>query len=375
MQKRKTKIHELTESGQSIWLDNINRNLIDTGRLGDMILKGLRGLTSNPTIFEKALLNSISYEQKIIDLFNLGKDIFEIYDDITVKDIQDAADVFMGVYEKTNGMDGFVSLEVNPRLSHDTQETIQEARRLFTKVARPNLLLKIPATQAGLKAAEVLLGEGINVNFTLIFSLSQYEDSAKAFLRGLKRCSKPDSISSVASVFVSRVDTVVDSMLDERTRQGESLDLKSRLESLKGKAAVSNSMLIYNKFIEIFSSNEFKELKNKGARIQRLLWGSTSTKNPKYSDIKYVTELIAKDTINTIPEVTFDAFLDHGEIRQILKEDLPRAKEVLDSLKNLGVDVNKICNKLLDEGLNSFERSFNQLLCSIEDKTKVVSYQ
>jgi transaldolase len=365
---------ELALFGQSIWLDNINRSLIESGKLKEMISIGLRGMTSNPTIFDKAISQSSNYDDKIRELCGQNKSTLQIYDDLTIREIQDAADIFKPVYESTRGLDGYVSLEINPQLALQTKETIEEGKRLYQKVNRPNVMFKVPSTDAGFEAIEELLASGININITLIFSLEQYKKTAQAFLRGLKRLSETTDdlsrIGSVASVFVSRIDTVVDKVLDERIAQESDESIKSALEDLKGKAAVANSKRIFQKYLEIFSGEEFQALKEKGAKLQRVLWGSTGTKNPAYSDIKYVSELIGKNTINTVPDNTFESFLDHGTIHEALTSDDQTAQAVIDNLKNFGIDIDEVCNKLLDNGVAAFEKSFLSLLDSIEQKAK-----
>lgn len=358
----KTAIQRLAEFGQSAWLDNINRSMIESGKLKDMIGLGLRGMTSNPSIFDKAIRTSSDYDEKIEALRKSGKSAFEIYDDLTVKDVQDAADIFKEVYEKTEGLDGYVSLEVSPKLAFDTGGTIEDARRLFKKVQRPNVMFKIPATTQGFTAIEELISEGININATLIFSRRQYEKTARAYINGMAKLSERGEglgkVRSVASVFVSRVDTTVDNMIGTN----------AALQSLKGKAAVANSELIFQKYLEIFSGGDFKKLEEKGANLQRVLWASTSTKNPDYSDIKYVTELLARDTVNTLPENTFQAFLDHGMIKEGIGTDFSIAAGIVDNLKDSGIDINNVCRDLLQDGITAFEKSFGLLLNSIETK-------
>ncbi len=370
----KTLIEELGEFGQSIWLDYISRSMIETGKLQNMIDMGLRGMTSNPTIFDKAVNSGADYDEKIKDLHKRGKSTFEIYDDLTIRDIQDAADLFRPVYEETDGKDGYVSLEINPQLAEKIQETIKEGKRLYKKVDRPNVMFKVPSTDEGFDAIEELLSEGINVNVTLIFSLQQYIETAQAFLRGMKRLlgkqGDLNRVCSVASVFVSRVDTAVDKTIDDRISKEKDVAIINKLKSLRGKAAVANSKMIFQKYLEIFSGKEFKSLKESGARVQRVLWGSTGTKDPNYSDIKYVTELIGSPTINTVPEKTLDAFLDHGVINETLTQDVKGAEDVIRTLKDFQIDINTICTKLLNEGVTAFEDSFNSLLNSIETKRK-----
>jgi len=362
----KTSIQELNTFGQSVWLDNINRSMIKTGKLKQMIELGLCGMTSNPTIFDKAISSGTDYDEKILELCEAGKSTFEIYDDLTVRDVQDAADIFLPVYKESSGLDGYVSLEINPRLAYKTEETIKEAKRLYQKVNRPNVMFKVPVTSQGFSAIEELVALGININSTLIFSLEQYINTANAYIRGIKRIlqNKGDvsRIRSVASVFVSRIDTSVDNLLEK----------KAQIMPLGGKAARSNSRLIYKKYLEIFSSAEFKQIREKGGHLQRVLWGSTSTKNPDYSDIKYVSELIAKNTVNTMPEQTFNAFLDHGKVKEALTSDASEAQKIIDTLKNLGIDINDVCARLLEEGVVAFEKSFDSLLNSIEKKKNII---
>ena len=313
-------MHELADLGQSIWLDYISRPLLETGALKQWIDDGLAGMTSNPSIFNQAISQSKDYDSEIIRLKSAGKSTFEIYDELTIRDIKEACDNFKGVYEKTNALDGYVSLEINPQLANDTAASIKEGKRLWAKVSRPNVMIKVPSTPAGFPVIEELLGIGINVNVTLIFSLKQYEDSAKAFLAGLERLSKTQSdmsrIASVASIFVSRIDNMADDLLDKKAATAAA---KEKIAFLKGKAAVANCQLVFEKSYEIFSSDRFKALAAKGARIQRVLWASTSTKNPSYSDVKYISELIAKDTVNTVPEKTLKAFMDHGVAKIALR--------------------------------------------------------
>ncbi|MBU2540869.1 MAG: transaldolase [Candidatus Omnitrophica bacterium] len=372
----KTNIEELNLFGQSVWLDNISRSLIESGKLKSLIAKGLRGMTSNPTIFDKAISNSDDYDQKIRQLSFEARSTFEIYDALTIADIQEAADIFRPVYDETDAQDGYVSLEINPELAARPKETIEEGKRLHGIVNRANVMLKVPATDAGFEAIEELLASGININATLIFSLGQYIKTAQAYLRGLRRlsadCGDLSRIVSVASVFVSRVDTKVDKMLDERIAEESDDSVKKRLQALKGKAAVANSAIIFGKYLEIFSDSEFKELEKKGAKVQRALWASTSTKNPAYNDIKYVSELIARDTVNTLPDNTFDAFLEHGVVKQALTADITLVQAVIDDLRCFDIDIDSVCTKLLQDGVVAFENSFRSLLGSLEDKTKRV---
>ena len=367
-----TKVKQLCEFGQSVWFDYISRSIIDNGELSRLIDLGVTGVTSNPTIFDKAISGSLDYDEKIREFKDKGLDTFEIYDELTVRDIQDAADLFRSIFKQTKGFDGYVSLEVNPLLAHKTEETVKEAKRLHKKVNRLNVMFKIPATENGFQAARVLLSEGININFTLIFSLEQYIRTADTFIKGAKEFLKSGgdlrNICSVASIFVSRIDTSVDKLIDENLTRLNNESKRITLQNLKGKAAALNSSLIFAKYLELFSKEDFLKLKEKGLRKQRVLWASTSTKNPSYSDIKYVTELIGKSTINTMPRATIDAFLDHGMIDSALSSDIRNAKEVINSLKNYDIDIEVVCAGLLRDGVVAFERSFNSLFNTIELK-------
>ncbi len=368
----KTKIEELAELGQSIWLDSISRNMIETGNLKEMLSSGLRGMTSNPTIFDNAISSGSDYNEKIKELKISGKSTFDIYDDLTIQDIQDAADIFKPLYEKTGGDDGYVSLEINPKLAFDTAETIKEGKRLHEKVNRPNVMFKVPSTDEGFSAVEELLSEGINVNITLIFSVEQYVKTADAYLKGMIRLfSKKGDLSrmaSVASVFVSRIDTAIDKILDYKISKEQNEKNINTLKSLRGKAAVANSRLIFQKYLDIFPGKEFQLLKDNGAKVQRVLWGSTGTKDPSYSDIKYVTELIGRPTVNTLPQKTLEAFIDHGVIKETLTHNINESEEVFKTLSNFEIDISKVCKELLDKGVTAFEKSFDSLLNTIENK-------
>lgn len=360
----KTTLEQLADYGQSIWLDYINRPLMRKGQLKELVDSGLRGMTSNPSIFNEVISNMPDYDEDIVHLSEKGKTTFEIYDELTTGDVREAADIFKGVYEKTNGLDGYVSLEINPQLAAKAKESIEEGVRLYQKVNRPNIMIKVPATQAGFPVIEELLSRGINVNVTLIFSVEQYRQTAKSFLRGMAKAlrNKKDleKIHSVASVFVSRIDTSVDKLLDEK-----------KLPQFKGKAAVANCEIIFGEFFEIFSSPEFKMLAQMACPPQRVLWASTGTKNPEYSDVKYVTELIAKPTVNTLPEKTLQAFLDHGIVREaITVQNKREAQKNIATLTASNIDVNETCEKLLTDGVAAFEKSFESLLNAIENKAR-----
>lgn len=367
-----TPINELNEAGQSVWLDNINRSMLKSGRLKERIGLGLRGMTSNPSIFDNAVSKSNDYDDEIVALSKAGKSLMEIYDELTIRDIQAAADMYKSVFEESNGLDGYVSLEVDPRLARKAQETIDEALRLYQKVDRPNVMFKVPATPEGFEAIEELIAAGVNINITLIFSLDQYIRATEAYCRGMKRwlaaAGDPGAIASVASVFVSRIDSAVDKMLAAKAAEAEDEAEKDRFLSLKGKAAVANSALIYRKYLDILSARGFAIDGTRGVRPQRVLWGSTSTKDPSYQDLKYVTELIGKGTINTMPDNTFEAFLDHGEAKVVLGPDVSAAEKVIHDLAGLGIDINEVTADLLEEGVVKFEQSFDSLLEAIKSK-------
>jgi len=371
-----TSIYELSKFGQSVWVDNISRSMIRSGKLEEMIRLGLRGMTSNPTIFDKAISRSADYDERIQELGSAGRSLFEIYDDLTIKDVQDTADIFLPVYNTTDKLDGYVSLEIDPRLAYKADETIKEGKRLFQKVNRPNVMFKVPATEEGLRAIEELTAFGLNINATLIFSLAQYFGTANAYLAGIRRLSKSAKrlgpIHSVASVFVSRIDTTIDKRLNQLAAEEKDQNKKAELLSLKGRAAVSNCSLIYKKYLEIFSSKDFRELEAGSANTQRVLWASTSAKDAEYSDIKYVTELIAANTVNTMPESTFNAFLDHGKVPRAFRLETCADMKTFYALKGLGIDINDICAQLIKDGVRQFEKSFESLLGSISNKHNVV---
>ncbi|MGH7864785.1 MAG: transaldolase, partial [Candidatus Binataceae bacterium] len=330
-------IRRLEHFGQSVWLDYIRRHLLSSAQYRRMLGEdGLKGMTSNPTIFEKAIGGSTDYDGQLKELAPSSKSIDDIYEALSFTDIRMACDALRPLYDKTGGRDGFVSYEVSPLLSNDTRGTLAAARRYWETIARPNLMIKVPATPAGLPAIEQLLADGLNINITLMFSLRHYEAVAEAYLRGLERRAKDgkplERIASVASVFVSRVETLVDKRLDEK--------LKSRpdeaIAALRGASAVANSKLIYERFKEIFSSARFKALERNGARVQRPLWASTGAKNPAYSDIKYVQELIGPNTVNTMPPATMDAYRDHGDPRATLEEGIDDARRTVEQLGRAG---------------------------------------
>lgn len=356
---------ELQKIGQSIWLDYLRRGLIESGELKRMVDEdGLSGVTTNPTIFEKALSESSDYNSAIHHITQQDPHIegAEVLEALIIEDIKNACDIFLPIYQKTGGRDGFVSMEVSPHLAYDTDGTIKEARRLWDKVDRPNLMIKVPATKEGIPAIEELIANGVNVNITLIFSLSHYEAVAQAYIRGLRRASRPEAVSSVASFFVSRVDRKVDHILD-------AIDSEEAM-ALRGKAAIANAKMAYKRFKEIFYGEAFQTLREKGWRIQRPLWASTSTKDPRYSDVLYVENLIGSDTVNTIPPSTYEAFKDHGKVRPTLEEGIKEAEDIIERIGALGIDLEAISDELQKEGVASFARSFDSLVESINKKVE-----
>jgi transaldolase len=368
---------ELQNCGQSVWHDNISRDLLDSGALKKLIDEdGLTGLTSNPTIFEKAINGSTHYDASLRSLVTQGKEVKDIYEALAIEDIQRAADLFRSIFDHSSGQDGFVSLEVSPKLAHETQATLHEARRLWKAVNRPNLMVKVPATPAGIPAIEQLISEGLNINITMMFSMDHYVQVAEAYVRGLtslEKQGKPLKVASVASFFVSRVDTLVDKRLEERISQSKSSQERNELESLLGQTAIANSKLVYQKFKEIFGRPAFQALKAKGAKVQRPLWASTSTKNPKYRDVLYAEELIGPDTVDTMPPATIVAFRDHGIVRPSLEENLEKSHQVLQHLPNAGINLGEVTQKLQDDGVKLFADSFDTLMESISRKRTALS--
>jgi len=368
----KNPIRALADYGQSVWLDYIKRDLIVSGGLQRLVEEdGVTGLTSNPAIFEKAIAGGSEYDDLLLPLARKGLSPEAIYERLAVRDIQEAADVLRPVYDRTQRRDGFVSLEVSPRLAQQTETTISEAIRLWEMVDRPNLMIKVPATPAGIPAIRVLIAEGVNVNVTLLFSRVYYEQAALAYMDGLEarvlRGQPLSSVSSVASMFVSRVDTAVDEALCEKAKFREKMFPAdaARLRQLKGKAAVANAKLAYRRYGELFSSERWRMLLAKGGWPQRLLWGSTGTKNPAYSDVLYVDELIGFETVNTLPPATLDAFRDHGRPRASLTENVGAAEEVVRTLIAEGISLHEITDQLLAQGVKLFADAYAKLLDAI----------
>lgn len=361
-----TRMNEAAAIGQAIWLDFIRRSFLDSGELGDLVDKGLRGVTSNPSIFQKAIAASTDYDAAVERLVGEGKSVNDIYEALAIQDIRRACDIMQPVYGRTDGLDGYVSLEVNPKLAYDTEGTVMEARRLSSLVDRPNVMIKVPATPEGIPAIETLTGEGININVTLIFSLEQYEDSAMAYIRGLEKLAAANvdfsRVASVASFFVSRVDGKIDPKLVEI---GNS--------ALQGKIAIANAKMAYHRFGELFSGPRWDKLASQGARVQRPLWGSTSTKNPDYPDTLYVDELIGPHTVNTLPPETLEAFVDHGNAARTVDAGVEQARQHLAQLADLGIDLGEVTTQLMGEGVDAFADSFDELMSGIAEKAAAIA--
>jgi transaldolase len=368
----KNPLLELESFQQSIWLDFLQRSALKNGELQGLIDQdGVSGLTSNPSIFEKAIAGSHDYDSAIHTQALKGKSIGEIYQLLTIADIQHAADLFRPIYDRLDGADGFVSLEVSPKLAQDTAGTLAEARQLWTAVNRPNLFIKVPATRAGLPAIQQLIGEGINVNITLLFGLPRYREVADAYLSGLEilaeRGKSLSRVASVASFFLSRIDVLVDPLLEKlRLQQGTSA---RTVAGLYGQVAIASAKVAYQLYQEIYSRERFRLLAEKGARTQRLLWASTGTKNPKESEVKYVEALIGRDTITTLPVETLNAYRAHGQPASLLEEGVYNAYHVLEGLRRAGIDLDVLTQQLEDEGVAKFNQAFDQLMAALSEKT------
>ncbi len=348
--------------GQSIWLDYIKRDLFASGELKKFITEdGLRGMTSNPSIFEKAITESHEYDEAIKRMAAQGKECQQIYEALTIKDVQDAADIFRDLYDKTNGQDGYVSLEVNPHLAHNTAGTLDEARRLWSTLNRPNVLIKVPGTKEGLPVIQQLISEGINVNVTLLFGLKRYHEVAEAYIAGIdariKKGQSVEKVASVASFFLSRIDVLLDPLFEKQS--GDKAELSKKLH---GEMAIASAKVAYQIYQDLFNSSSFKALASQGAHTQRLLWASTSTKNPKYKDVKYVEALIGPQTVNTVPPETMDAYRDHGDPKPRLTLDGDKASLCFKEIQTLNNDMEKITQQLEDEGVDKFIKSYDQLI-------------
>lgn len=367
----KNPAQRLVEFGQSVWYDNISREIINNGALKKYILEwGVRGLTSNPTIFDNAISKSNVYDGKIAEMKKANQSVDQIYEAIAIADIADAADLLLPIYKESNGDDGFVSIEVSPLLASDTAGTVEEAKRLYKTLNRPNIMVKVPGTKEGLPAVAALLEEGISVNITLLFSVENYVDVAKTYCQGLsKRAAKGlpiDKIRSVASFFVSRVDTIVDGALEEIIKSEPAKAEKAK--ALLGAFGIANSKLAYAEYLKIFEGPSFSDLKAKGGVSQRPLWASTGTKNPKYRDVLYVEELIGPNTVNTMPHQTLEAFVDHGVPKDSLTKGHEEAQRVRDDLLELGINLSKLMQHLQDDGVKKFSESFHSLNKAISSK-------
>ncbi|MDR1874548.1 MAG: transaldolase [Synergistaceae bacterium] len=367
----RTVLHETAQLGQSIWLDTISRDLLLTKGLDVWIEKGVLGVTTNPAIFEQAIAKTTDYDEEIRKLAKEGKSVAGIYETLTLQEVRAAADILRPVYDKT-GVDGYVSLEVNPLLASDVESTVSEAERLFKALERPNVMIKIPATSEGIEAVEDCIAKGINVNATLIFSTGQYSSVAEACLRGLERrarTNEPLDVASVASVFVSRIDSAVDALLEQKN--------DCEFAELKGRIGVDNARIAYQRYRKIFdpANARWKALADRGARTQRLLWASTGTKNPAYSDVLYIENLIGPNTVNTIPPRTLSAFLDHGKAALTLENDLAEAQARRDLLSAAGIDLDDVGLKLQQDGVAAFNTAFDVLLKGIGDKANKTPVQ
>jgi transaldolase len=360
----------LIECGQSYWLDNLTRGMIKSGDLERRVREeGLRGVTSNPAIFHKAIGGSEDYDPQIKELVAAGKDVAEIYERLVVTDVRDACDVLRPVYDASEGVDGFVSLEVSPHLAHETEGTMREARRLFQEVRRPNLLIKIPGTLEGIPAIEEMLYEGININITLLFAIERYEAVAEAYLRALERRlaqgKEVNRMASVASFFLSRIDVLTDQLLGDLIKAKP----EPAAERLLGRFAIANAKLAYQSFKSMVAAGRWGRLEGKGARVQRLLWASTSTKNPRYSDVYYVEPLIGANTVNTMPNETISAFADHGNVvKDIVEAGIEEARQVLADLRVVGIDPDRVTERLLREGVQKFIEPFDKLIKALAVK-------
>jgi transaldolase len=362
-------LKELTAVGQSVWLDNINRSMFSTGELKDLIGDGLRGQTSNPTIFEKAIGHGSDYDEQLKTLIHAQHDPQELFEALAIKDIRAACDLFKGVFTSSNGLDGYVSLEVSPTLAHDTEGTTKAAARLWKAVDRPNVMIKIPGTPECLASIRASIAAGININVTLLFSVDQYAAAAGAYIDGIDDRVKAglpvDKVASVASVFVSRIDSNIDNQLDDKIAAGGD----ASLADLKGKAGIANLKMTYAKFEELFHGERFTALKAKGAKVQRPLWASTSTKNPKYDDLMYVTTVVGPDTVNTMPPNTLEALMDHGVVKaDTIHTNFDGAQTDIDKLDAVGISLKAVTEQLVVDGVKSFAKSFDDMLAAITGK-------
>ena len=368
---------QLKTQGQSVWYDTIDRVQLVSGLFKRLLDEdGIVGVTSNPTIFQKSISHGDAYDEQMTQFIKQRKSTSEIYEALVIKDITTVADMLRPIYDRTNRQDGFVSLEVSPDLAHDTEESLSEARRFWKMVDRPNLMIKIPATPEGIPAVQQALTEGININITLIFSLDSYREVADAYISALEdRNAEGKDIShiaSVASFFVSRVDTLVDQLLEDKIKATSDSAEQQKLKSLEGKAAIANARLVYQEFTRIFHTPRFETLKHSGAHVQRPLWASTSTKNPAYRDVLYAEELIGPDTVDTMPLETIENFRDHGRVSRTVENDMQQAKDVFAALEKVGIHYEQVTKQLQDEGVQKFADSFHELFQGIESKKQAI---
>ncbi|MDZ7954876.1 transaldolase [Nostoc sp. DedQUE09] len=372
---------EINQYGQSIWMDNLTRDIIQSGELKDMVEnQGISGITSNPAIFEKAIAGNVIYDADIEAGVRANLPIDKIYESLVFADIRNACDILRPVYEASNGLDGYVSIEVPPTIAHDTEATITEARRYFQEIGRENLMIKIPGTEPGLPAVEQVIAEGMNVNITLLFSVESYVNTAMAYIRGLeKRVAEGKDISKIASVasfFLSRIDSNIDGKIDAKLKKGvDDISVEAKLRAVKGKVAIANAKIAYQEYKKIIRSERWQELAAKGATQQRLLWASTSTKDPNYRDVMYIEELIGHDTVNTVPPATIKACADHCNVGDRLETDLDNAYTLIENLKDpdINIDLDNVMDELLVDGIDKFIQPFQSLMNSLEDKIKVLS--
>jgi len=364
---------QLKAQGQSVWYDTVDREQLNNGLFKRLVDEdGIVGVTSNPTIFQKSISHGNAYDEQITQLIREGKSTGEIYESLVIRDIRTVADMLLPIYERANRQDGFVSLEVSPDLAHNTEATLAEARRFWKMVDRPNLMIKIPATTEGLPAVRQTLTEGMNINITLIFSIEDYRKVADAFISALEdrnaEGKEISHIASVASFFVSRVDTLVDQLLEDKIKASSDSAEQQKLKSLEGKAAMANARLVYRDFKHIFHAPRFETLKHSGAHVQRPLWASTSTKNPAYRDVLYAEELVGPDTVDTMPLETIENFRDHGKVRLSVEDNIQQAKDELEELEKVGIHYDQVTKQLQDEGVQKFADSFHELFKGIESK-------
>jgi transaldolase len=367
---------EIKQYGQSIWMDNLSRDLIQSGELKQLVeTKGISGITSNPAIFEKAIVGNATYDGDIEAGIRAGKSVQEIYESLIFDDIRYACDVLRPVYESSNGLDGYVSIEVPPSIAHDSEMTTSEAKRYYEAIGKENVMIKIPGTEAGLPAVKATIAEGINVNITLLFSVQSYVNTAWAYIEGLEaRAAKGEDISKIASVasfFLSRIDINIDERIEQKLKEGtDRLEKEAKLRQVLGKVAIANAKIAYQEYKKIFGSDRWQALAAKGAKVQRLLWASTSTKNPDYSDVMYVDELVGPETVNTLPPATIEACADHCDVASRIETDVDKAYNLIESLKDPDIDINldEVMDELLTEGIDKFVKPFESLMKSLQEK-------